>query len=597
MRLKRAGHPFAIVVFVSLLLAGPLLWFGFPSWNVDGAFHIRWLHHVAGQFWSGELYPRYFPELNNDFGSPSFFFYPPLSTMAGVFLWPMAGPGREWYALGWSAAFGLVLSGVFMWLFLKRCLEDPRAATVGALLYVLAPYHLGVDLLDRGANAEFWAFAFMPLVLLSFHRLSGEARTVESASRWSPSAAIHFLHSRAFPSKHVMLAALGLAGLFYCHVLTAITFAPIAFAYAWFLGRSTLARAVTAGFWAVLLSAVYLLPAAMYSSYVSGSTNDFFVGKLISTTFFFPDLKWQKPLPVSNPFYQRMFVAFIGQSIVQVVCVAAFARGMVVEGRRRLMLIWMIALHFCVVMMLPISGPLYAIVPPLQRLQFAWRFLSPATLASSVIIGILWQSTRRQHWSGVYLCGVALTGWLVTALYVNGELYQENNLKAQGEWRTNFQTFQFNALDAFGEYVPAGGNMAQAQALFETTTNPTPRSVRLTSGQGQISVQYQTPRKLILECDSKNGFQFVLHQFWFPGWLARDSKSGAMIPVKQHLASGLIEIDAPEGQRRLELRLSRLWPETIGIVATTASAGWLGAIALWRLLWRRRADSRENLHA
>src|SRR6185503_13003629 len=105
--------------------------------------------------------------------------------------------------------------------------------------------------------------------------------------------------------------------------------------------RSTLARAITAGFWALLLSAVYLLPAALYSSYVSGSTNDFFVGKLIQTTFFFPDLQWQNPLPQSNPFYQRMFVAFIGGLIVQIVCTVAFARGMIAEGRRRLMLIWM----------------------------------------------------------------------------------------------------------------------------------------------------------------------------------------------------------------------------------------------------------------
>src|SRR6185436_5882329 len=123
MRLMIVRHPVAIIAFACLLLAWPMLRSGFPPSNSDGPIHIRWLHHVATQFWSGEMYPRYFPELNNAFGIPAFFYYPPLSTMAGVPFWHIVPEnGREWYALGWGSTLGLILSGVFMWMFLKRSL-------------------------------------------------------------------------------------------------------------------------------------------------------------------------------------------------------------------------------------------------------------------------------------------------------------------------------------------------------------------------------------------------------------------------------------------------------------------------------------------
>src|SRR5689334_18798391 len=121
MESKYPATPLCVVVLAALLLGFPLLLFGFPPTTIDGAIHIRWVHHAAMQFWDGCLYPRYFPDLNHNFGSPAFFYYPPLSTFTAVLLWPFAPlQERASYALGWSAALGLVLSGTFMWLFLRK---------------------------------------------------------------------------------------------------------------------------------------------------------------------------------------------------------------------------------------------------------------------------------------------------------------------------------------------------------------------------------------------------------------------------------------------------------------------------------------------
>lgn len=275
--MKRFAHPLGIVVFVSFLCAAPLLRSGFPPSTHDGRIHLQWSHHAAAQFWSGTIYPRYFPELNFNFGSSPFFFYPPISTFASVLFWPLAPEaGRDWYTLGWSTALALLLSGVFMWLFLCMVAQNRWVAAIGSVLYVVAPYHLGIDLLARGANAECWAFAFLPLVLLSFHRL---ARNNERPRHW-------ISHS-LLPSNATIFASLSLAALFCCHVLTALAFAPIAIAYAWSLGRAAFGRAVVAGQWAVLVSAAYLLPAVLYAQYISGSQDPFYMGNCTRREFLF----------------------------------------------------------------------------------------------------------------------------------------------------------------------------------------------------------------------------------------------------------------------------------------------------------------------
>lgn len=588
MHLKQPATQLCVVVLVGLLVAWPLVLSGFPPSTIDGAIHVRWAHHAAEQLWSGSVYPRYFPELNNNFGSPSFFYYPPLSSFAAAVIWPVApNQGRAWYALGWSAALGLILSGVFMWLFLRNCTGRSWVATLSASLYLIAPYHLGVDLLDRGANAECWAFALMPLVLLSFHRLSAETRNEALNSQMTVSGSYCFAKECAMPRPQTTLAAFILAALFCCHVLTTMTFALIAFGYTLWRGRATCGRAIVAGFWALLLSAIYLLPTTMYSKYVSGSENAFFMGELFRDTFFYPDLRFQRPLLTNDAYHQRLLVVFAGQLVIQFVCVVSLLLRVVSDSQRRTMLLLIAALQFCIAMMLPISEPLYVLVPPLQRVQFAWRFLAPATFICSIMIGILAIPKNKSSFRTVIISGFAVATFILTAAYVNCGLYQRNGLTKTGVWREKTPPLDFHSLDAFGEYVPVLGNIASAEGFFGGT-NSRPSALVLLSGQGEIAAEPRTARHLILRTSSENGLRLLLHQFWFPGWFAKDSVSGEIIPVTRHVGSGLVEVSVPKGQRNIDLRLSILWPEAIGLAASTASGSWLLGLIVWRVLRRKR---------
>ncbi len=235
----------AILVGLGLVVCWPILVHGAPELSWDGAAHAVWAQQFASQLWQGEWYPRWFANVNAGYGGPSGFFYPPLTNYASSIFWPLeaARSNAGWLSSGYSLVLAFTLSGIAAYLWL-RSLTDSRAALLGAVVYLIAPYHLAVDLYLRGASAELWVFVWLPLVLLS-------AEGLLRRSRWAvPIAAIIFA-----------LAILS-------HPSTAVCFAAVAVAYVIFLspGRerirltSVFAGALLLG---VGLDAVYLLPAVL----------------------------------------------------------------------------------------------------------------------------------------------------------------------------------------------------------------------------------------------------------------------------------------------------------------------------------------------
>ena len=165
----KGGKEWALVPLV-LALASALL--VLPIWLQGGTqghdlfHHLLSGHYFARQLWQGELYPRWLMAMNGGFGSPTFFFYPPLPYyVSALFAGPGAHPQQAIYPLLGSATLALLLSGVFAYLWL-RATTPPGRALAASLLYLALPYHVAMDLYARFALAEFWAFAWAPLILL-----------------------------------------------------------------------------------------------------------------------------------------------------------------------------------------------------------------------------------------------------------------------------------------------------------------------------------------------------------------------------------------------------------------------------------------------
>lgn len=161
--LKLLRHHSVAIVLLALLLTLPAILF--PPMTHD-SFWIDWVW--ADQFTSelaqGNLYPRWLPQSHGGLGSPVFYYYPPLAFyVIGLF----GLVGLPTYASIVAAFFaGFVASGFAMHAWLKDTAKSPL---FGTLLYMAAPYHV-LDFYSRGAIAEFWAIAFIPLVGLGLRR-------------------------------------------------------------------------------------------------------------------------------------------------------------------------------------------------------------------------------------------------------------------------------------------------------------------------------------------------------------------------------------------------------------------------------------------
>lgn len=162
--------PVLVIAATGLILMMPLILFGIPN-NADDAWaHSRWQKLFALQFWSGDLYPRWLSEINDGFGSPAFFFYPPLAHYFGAIIFPFfPEPSGFSYRVALSMVCAFLAGGIGAYYWLNNVVRHEKSAMIGTLFYLLAPYHVFVDTYLRSAAAELWAFSWAPWTLFSIH--------------------------------------------------------------------------------------------------------------------------------------------------------------------------------------------------------------------------------------------------------------------------------------------------------------------------------------------------------------------------------------------------------------------------------------------
>ncbi len=170
--------------------------------------------------------------------------------------WPLVA-ARDPYGYmisGFSAVLATLLSGLtaYAWI---RTLTTARAAVVGAVVYMVVPYHVAIDLYNRGAAAEYWLFVWLPLVMMYAQRIVGNV----------PYSAVWLAVTYALCA--------------YSHGTVAAVFAAVPITYVVLFSQpgSRIRQIVLAGLGiagGIGLAAVYLLPASMdrYKAFVANQT-------------------------------------------------------------------------------------------------------------------------------------------------------------------------------------------------------------------------------------------------------------------------------------------------------------------------------------
>ena len=587
----RRSHvlPLLLLIAGGVVSSWPLWRLGFPPQTDDAKCHVAWFAAFFAQFRAGEIYPRWLPNMNAGLGSPAFFYYPPLLSWLTSLLNFVFPANDAWLAVGRSASVALVFSGVTMYAWLQT-LAPRRFAVLAALIFLVGPYRATTDIYVRGALAEHWAFVWLPLILMATQNLVSN----------------HGNRVRAW-----CLLSLLFALLLLTHPPTAVIFAPVVLAFAAFTSSTRSLKNVwltlAALVFGALLSAIYLVPALSMERLVW--MDEMRVGVFSYQNAF---LNWENARGglrlQAISLATLLALATCCFAVVIAVARAAQNRDDYAQIRYRNARFWFAVALLAALMTTPIAAPLYALLPPLQRIQFPYRWLVVVSIAVAPLVAIVWtiwsqraqsktsplQASQSQgdllrniEYSKSHLllkrrlfgtaCGCIALIWIsLQVVYIRKaypqfgrdeklmqyvDWYVKNGAEMPGHRPRDAQTLKTDAPALYQKFGVGSRNYALAEVV---------------RGQGEVRVLARSPRRIELEISQRSAQNqnaqnttVRVRQFNFGAW--RAIADNQVLRVSSSLSDGLVLIDVPAIAKRVTLEMpptsSEIWGRNLSFSA------------------------------
>lgn len=525
--------PVLLIITVALLACIPVLRFGIPLGH-DAAEHLSWYQCFVAQLGAGELYPRWLQGMNGGLGSPDLFVYSPLPYYAAAIFHPFIGGAREIHDLGFSIAAAVIAAGLAAYFWFRQLAPGRLIPAMGALVYLGIPYFLKTDLYPRVALAEFWSFAWMPIILGCTHlvvRGRGRAAMAGLAAGW------------------------GL--LFATHLFTTLLFLPVALLYPLWLADSgqrlrSLIRACGGMLLGAALSAVYLLPALAYEKYISAY-------HLIETR---PDYQFdQNFLFSTHTEFLDSLSRFTGWTAI--VALLFFACAMLARTRstRLTAIFWAITGAASLLLMLPAGMWFWRNLPLLHDIQFPYRFNTLLALATAALAVLGLESLReKRKWQKVVLAGAAVVlmlGWARPLIRVLRGQHEPFHLPVKVDY----------LITAWANWTDPKLVSLRGISMQE---DPPP----VAPDHGSATVNRWDPRRLEFTVRSDGQDWVTVRQLYFPGWAAFLA-DGQPLQLQPSTPEGLIRVLVPAGTSKVSLRLVRGIPEIAGWILSVVTAAFL----------------------
>ncbi|MGG6265637.1 hypothetical protein ACQ4M3_37695 [Leptolyngbya sp. AN03gr2] len=596
-------HLFAIAI-VAVLVMIPMFAYGVYDAHDLPDYHLRWAKQFSDQFWAGDLYPRWLLKMNAGMGSPTFFFYSPMpyyfTSLMRLLVWIPDPYG--WHQLSLGAALALIASGITAYLWL-RSIVSPTAALFASLFYLVAPYHLAIDLYARFAYAEFWSFVWFPLILYFTQQLiEGRKKAIQAVR----------------PVRSIVGIAIAQTFLIMTHLPSFLIFTPVPLLYVlWFSDRKRRWRNAIAYSLAFLLAvglaAIYWFPAM--------TTKEFIVLKADPTQYKF--FHYEDNFLFSGVFRENLgtYIAFLEISTVLTIVLAVLS---FLIGRRttpqKLSLFWIAIALSSGAMMFSISNPVWQVLQPLQTIELPSRFNLVLTLALTALVAFAVQPIRftqkffltsgvllvlgtglamllllpvrdawltwtvpNKAWLTLSVMGIAIavsfvlysvrlinhrviaiTVLLAIALMLSSGLLMKRSLYPVTGLDAELE-IQRDAVLHRPKWIPP--SLYTTEALREFTAEKFGSNFTI-EAQDQVKILQWQPRKLGLQTNLNTEQWLTLKQVYYPGWTATIDSS--TLPV-QASPEGLLQIKVPAGNLAIAVELKPLLQEQIGV--------WLSAIS------------------
>lgn len=478
----------------------------------DYYFQANILRCFAGQFWQGDLYPRWCMEANHGAGAPVFFFYFPLPYYIAALFYPLVWLGLPIYGL-FAGLMALVsaVAGTACYRWLREWTTPGKAALV-AVLFLFFPYRIEA-LLFRAAYAESWCIALMPVFFLWLRRaLRGRA----DAWPWLAGsfAALCLSHLSGAAAAAIAAAAYTLAvtGRQWRRAL------PVALALAW----------------GATMCAFYLVPAAYYHEFLAPvpAADTPWTNSFLSVDTFKDHRRWQLLLSlgvmllVSTGVYVRLWTQRLRLTDPYV---------------RREYYGWMAAAAVSLLLMVPVSEPVYRWMGAAGSVVFPWRMQAGWMMATIAALALWLQyalaDKRLKTWKGDYALACAflvLLSYLLTG--VRDEHYADMAERIASGHCTTIPEYRTQWTD---------------QPHYDCERN-TPQEISVTAGKGEVDITRWGWNGIGLHARSEHGMTVRLAHTYFPAWEAA-SRSGASVELYPEGGSGAMMLKLEKGEQDIWL--------------------------------------------
>lgn len=372
---------FSLFFLVALLLYAslPLFQTGFIPTH-DGEYHVIRFWQFDKMLRSGDLIPRWAPDLNSGYGVPLFIFHYPFPNYVGSLLHSFGLSFVDSFKVAMALAY--IGAGVLCFLWLAK-LFDTRSALIGAIVFSFVPYWF-VDLYVRGSIGEAFALFFFMGALASIE------------------------------SERTILFTFSVAGMVLSHNILALLFVGMLVGYLCIRKRGFLWRL----FIGIGIATYFWLPALVEKQYVTG---------LNSVDFHdhFPQLA-QLLIPSWGTGFSAAGWS-VDELSQQIGIIPLFLIGFIIlvlirnkQLKYRSLLLWFFGVALVsIFLMLELAIPIWNLIPTLAYVQYPWRLLSFIVVLSGFFGAyIVWR--HRSLPTAVVLVGGCL---LLTISYVRPVVY------------------------------------------------------------------------------------------------------------------------------------------------------------------------------
>ncbi|HEX4030146.1 MAG TPA: hypothetical protein VHX20_07255 [Terracidiphilus sp.] len=374
---------------------------------------VSWLDCVNA--WKhGLFYPHWTPGANYGAGEPRFVFYPPLTWMAGAAL----GLVFPWWVVPIALTF-LILAGTGLAtraLALEACCD--AVATLAGCAAIFSGFAL-FTAYERSAFPEFMGGVWLPLLL----KYALRDYSLHDRSRANPLLG-HALDGSAAPLTLVLAAAwLSNAplGVIASYLLAAVALLAAVLRKSWApVVRASVAAALGMG-----TIAVYLLPAAFERAWVDIRTAYRDPGYNFENNWAFA--RHADPaLALHDVVLRQASVIGVTMIAVALACLAVcWRRGVFAAGKSSRSQRWWMALApipaIVLVLLFPVSRPLWRLLPEWRFVQYPWRWLEAVEAPMAIFFAAaIWPALRRWQWAAAGGCAALFTAAM---LYTNAHFF------------------------------------------------------------------------------------------------------------------------------------------------------------------------------